>query len=93
MRKISKALLYPPGDSQQDARPRGVSGATITSGSGPQEIDLVALFAKPANQATIEGSGVTPDQSNPGDKPTGSSPDAGPVTFTTPNQFPVVATV
>ena len=45
LQKISKALLYPPGGDRLDARPRGISGATITSWDGPPEVNLEALFS------------------------------------------------
>jgi hypothetical protein len=55
VRKTSKTLLYPPGDDRIDARPRGVSGATITSWDGPPEVDLEPLFSKPDDHASLGG--------------------------------------
>jgi hypothetical protein len=60
MRKISKVVFYPTGDGGHDARPRGISGATITSWGGSYEIDLDALLSKRGDQVSIGGAAYAP---------------------------------
>lgn len=60
MRKISKTRSarhdrYALEVELPDTRPRRIQGATITSWSGPPDIDLTALFARPASGVTVTG--------------------------------------
>ena len=91
MRKISKALLYPPGGDRLDARPRGISGATITSWDGPPVADLEALFAKPRDQLSVTGADSQPISSAGWVSIERSKVEL--VTFTTPERFLTVAIV
>ena len=91
VRKISKAVLYPPGDDQFDGRPRGISGATITSWDGPPEVDLETLFSNPDNQVSVAGAG---SQTVRAASPAATVPTKDePVSFTTIERFVTVATV
>lgn len=90
-KKISKALLYPPSDDRLDARPRGISGATITSWDGPPEVDLEALFSRSDDHVSVTGSA---SQAVPAASPTPVDvPKDEQVAFTTPDQFATVAIV
>jgi hypothetical protein len=91
MRKLGKAPLYPPGDDRLDARPRGISGATITSWDGLRDIDLDVLFSKPNDQVSLTGAASTPV--NPKGQTADNNPQDEPLTFTTLGQFKIVTMV
>jgi hypothetical protein len=92
MRKISKALPYPPAGDRLNARPRGISGATITSWDGPPpEVDLEALFSKPDNHVSLTGAESQPVRT--ASRPAADTPEDEPVTFTTPDRFVTVAII
>ena len=55
MRKFGKAPLNLNSDDRVDTRPRGISGATITSWDGPRNIDPDALFAASDRQVSVIG--------------------------------------
>ena len=86
MRKISKTRSMSSENSgfdaeRSDTRPRRIHGATITSWSGPVEVDLDALFARPCREATVAGAPAKPDSH--ADKNTISLSDGTEITFST----------
>ncbi len=98
MRK-SKTIITEPAD-QADAdggnsRPGRIHGATITSWNGPPEVDLLALFAKPAGDATVGGGGrrIEPMDSRQLSAGTVRLSDGTQITFTTAGQFTMVETI
>jgi hypothetical protein len=91
MRKISKAVLYPPGDGDHDARPRGISGATITSWDGSHEIDLVALLSRSGDQVSIAGAASAPVNNHV--QRAADSPDDSLLKFASVGEFLTVAIV
>ncbi len=91
MRKSSKVELYPPGNDRLDARPWGISGATITSWDGPLGGDLEAFFRKPSEQVSVAGAGSS--SASAGGGATAAKPDVRVVDFTTPDQFVTVAVI
>jgi hypothetical protein len=91
MRKLTKAPLYPPDDDRLDARPRGISGATITSWDGPPDIDLDALFSKSSDQVSLTGAASAPVSSPVSTAE--NKPQDEPLTFATIDQFATVTTV
>jgi hypothetical protein len=96
MRRISKTRTghderNPVGYDRTQERPLHVPGATVTSWNGSPEIDLDALFAKPAGGATVAGG--TPGAANHRDPETVSLSDGTRITFADPDQFRPVATV
>jgi hypothetical protein len=98
MRKASTSLRTRPGKTEadlSDARPGRIQGATITSWTGPPEIDLGALFAKPAGDATVGGGGqrIEPIEAVQSGSGTVRLSDGTQITFATAGQFTVVETV
>lgn len=96
MRKISRKRLgskehQAAVDDRQDERPRCIQGATITSWNGPPEIDLEALFAKPANGPSVTGAGTAPARENRREQGTVALSDGTQITFANPYQFKTVA--
>jgi hypothetical protein len=94
MRKISKSRSAidrqsPADDNRLDERPRGISGATITSWNGSPEIDLDALFAGSANGPTVAGAAPVGVR----DRETVALSDGTRITFSDPKQFKCVTTV
>lgn len=68
MRKISKTRSTAArGAMDADLRgnrPLRVPGATITSWRGPPDIDLNAIFSRPASGVTVAGAGAGQDDHN-----------------------------
>jgi hypothetical protein len=91
MRKLSKTLLYPPGDDRLDARPRCISGATITSWDGSPDIDLDTLFSKSNDQVSLTGAASTPVSTK--GQTAENKPNNEPLTFATLDQFKTVTIV
>lgn len=95
MRKISKSKSAIDngctGDyADVEERPRRVPGATITSWHGSPEIDLDALFERPANRPTVAGAAqIAPDRPA---KETVSLSDGTRITFSRADQFKPVFT-
>jgi len=90
MRKISKAKSaidkqYTEDPNDVDERRRRIPGATITSWNGSPEIDLGALFERPANSPTVAGATkAAPDRAA---TDTVALADGTQITFGHANQF------
>lgn len=73
-----------------DTRPRGISGATITSWPGTLDVDFDVLFARRASKATITGA-VTLEPAIVAHPPaaTVSLSDGTHITFATATEFEI----
>ena len=106
MRKISRTRLAKDdrdavSDTVFDNRPRGVSGATITSWQGSHDIDLMALFAGGSEGGSVSGAartGETPKREEPKRETTFTNADVAlsdgtEISFATPEDFTAVLSV
>jgi hypothetical protein len=95
MRKISKAKSaidnqYIEDPNDVDERRRRIPGTTITSWNGSPEIDLGAVFARPANSPTVAGATkAAPDRAA---RDTVALTDGTQITFSRADQFTNVLT-
>jgi hypothetical protein len=91
MRKHGKPLLFGSGNDRLDTRPRGVSGATITSWDRPKEIDPDALFSRPGDQVSLAGAASTSVSAD--SQAVADAHQDGRLIFVTPDHFPTVAII
>lgn len=91
MRKHGKPFLHAPGDDRLDKRPRGISGATITSWDRPKEIDPDALFSSLGDQVSLTGAASASVSTN--SQTVADADKHGRLISMTPDHLPTVAII